>query len=734
MTRRIWQRGLRRLRRLGRVRDDRGTILVIALIIVTVIAVVVGALLTRGDGSIRATVKLREVAGTTYAADSAAQLAINALRTGYHGESQEPAGWAFANEPIPGVNPPKRQGCFGWTGDPANAASLAADPALLLKSFYPAAKSSGGTPTSAYVECKIEDQTGDAGPKVPINNRNKPGYALVTLGGPVDATGSKAPGLLVRGGIYSNGSVKGLVKVTEGGLTALGPCDATVTASPRNCNTGGPAIPDPGYASELGGSVPPFRKPPAACNANNIAVFEPGYYDDAVALTTATNKCAVAWFKPGTYYFDFHNDSCANVCPANLFGTGGTSSNVWRINGATVVGGTPIGPSGGVIAQPSSTPTIPGSCQNPITDVAAQGVQFVFGGSSQIYIDQNSRVELCASYHDDRPPIELYGLKTGSTPTPANANGLTALTVPTQGAFGATATAANIAAANDGKAATWTTTSGNAQSTTLVASGFKPAASIPAGSVLSSATLRICHKDADGTADSQASAKIRIGATTTAALTVPLSGTAVTCPAITIPAAELNKLQTEVHDNGFDKSTTLAEVEYTAKAKKNAATTTLDSIQLDLTTYAPVLRGQGGTCIQGGASGCKFISMKNGNNKIVLYFQGTTYVPYGDLDLILGNFASEIMKFGLVARQVEFSFWNGASDQDYPVIEIPDNSPGFGVKSTIVQLSVYVCPSSPTCDGSGRVALTSRVQLWDPDGSPVKNERAVRVLSWSHAR
>ena len=100
MMHRIWARGVRRLRR---VRDDAGAILIIALLITTMIAVVVGALLTRGDGSLRASVQLRQVAGDTYAADGAAQVAINALRTGYHpAGSSEPADWVYTNGRIDG--------------------------------------------------------------------------------------------------------------------------------------------------------------------------------------------------------------------------------------------------------------------------------------------------------------------------------------------------------------------------------------------------------------------------------------------------------------------------------------------------------------------------------------------------------------------------------------------------------------------------------------------------------
>src|SRR6478672_3453996 len=125
-----------------RPRDDDGAILVIAMIIVTSVALVVGAVLTRGDGSLRATVALRQVAGTTYAADGAAQVAINDLRAGYWDPAAtvtKPSGWAFNNA--------TGTGCFGYNGDGSTIDGLQ------LPGFYPAAKSSGEGPTSAYVTC-----------------------------------------------------------------------------------------------------------------------------------------------------------------------------------------------------------------------------------------------------------------------------------------------------------------------------------------------------------------------------------------------------------------------------------------------------------------------------------------------------------------------------------------------------------------------------------------------------
>src|SRR4051812_11640242 len=61
---------------------DEGAMLVIAILVITTIAVVAGALLARSGSNLSATVNLRQVAGSAYAADAAAKVAINNLEQG----------------------------------------------------------------------------------------------------------------------------------------------------------------------------------------------------------------------------------------------------------------------------------------------------------------------------------------------------------------------------------------------------------------------------------------------------------------------------------------------------------------------------------------------------------------------------------------------------------------------------------------------------------------------------
>ena len=127
-------------KRLRALRDhDSGAMLIVALIIITSVAVVTGALLTHGGTNFRATTALEGVAGTSYTADSAAKVAINNLRLGAGAP-----GWDMPS--FPGLwddwvytNGADGAGCFGVdevTSTPENI--------LELNNVYPKAGDQAG--------------------------------------------------------------------------------------------------------------------------------------------------------------------------------------------------------------------------------------------------------------------------------------------------------------------------------------------------------------------------------------------------------------------------------------------------------------------------------------------------------------------------------------------------------------------------------------------------------------
>ena len=720
--------------RISRLRCDEGASLIIALVIVTVIALVIGATLSQASGSELATVQLRNQAGTAYAADAAGQVAVNNLRRGN-----------FANVD-------NGTGCFG------NSITQLGDPDRLhLNGFYPGAN--GAAATSATVVCRPEDGTGAQGSPVPITNKNKPGNAILTLGQNSAETGINIKPLSskpfrVHGGIVSDSNIV----VTQGSLDtnsdvfAHTGCTGTITSLTKNCSAG--TVPDPNYQSEAdyaGGSVPPYQSVPTTC-PGGVVTFSPGYYDDAQALSTlmkgnGTCKGSTWWFTPGTYYFDFHNNPLdPSFDPAVGSWSGG---DTWTVNDGTLVAGTPINAAGQQISKPPKNPAVPGACWNPIDSVDAVGVQFIFGGDSQLAFTGSANGEICGTYHKDRPPIAVYSLKSGTdtttTLTAGNSSSLK-LTSVTPGDF-TNATVANLANGDKNDStpaatyATWTSSSvpsGGTAKGKVTLSGYTPPTAIPAGSVLKSAVLRVIHREPAGAKTTKSS----VTATVTPNLGTALAPT----PLVVSPGSwqtenidMTSALAADVHTYGFNG----ASIAFAAAVDK-AGNEDLDTVQLDLTYIAPAFRGETTTAVPGNCLTATYTGGSAGQCAVLstatsyagaFFVQGTTYTPAAVIDLTLNNLTSQVLRFGVICR----SLWvkeTGSLNYEGPVIEIPDDSPGYGTASTVVDLEVFVCPGAGVADcpeDASKLRLTGRVQFYDPDGEPNGN-RQVAILGWSQIR
>ena len=155
-------------------------------------------------------------------------------------------------------------------------------------------------------------------------------------------------------------------------------------------------------------------------------------------------------------------------------------------------------------------------------------------------------------------------------------------------------------------------------------------------------------------------------------------------------------LQKSVHDNGFNGAT----LKFDASLARNK-TARLDAAGLELTYYVPTLRGQTTAAIAGNTVatvGGEPVVKALGNDTL-LYIQGTTYAPLASLNLSLNNIAESVFRFGVIARSLTI-FETGSFSYPGAVIELPDNSPGWGFGGTLVQLKVFVCPNSSTCSAS----------------------------------
>ena len=664
--------------------DDSGAALPLVLVLVTVVAVVLGAVLSFAETSVRTTVNLRDQASSAYTADGALQAAINEIRnSGFTG--------------APG------QHCFGtsdtltlpsFTGTDSAAVSCTADPAKVL------------------IQCPS------------LSTCNRPGNAILTLGkggeDGVTITQPTGSSFRVHGIVYSNSTIN----VVNGSLDtntavyARGGCTGTIRSTPAPaCGYGGSSLgDDPGYAPALT-SVPPRQALPGCTAAGSVVTFEPGYYDDAAGLSammSSSSKCkdSTWWFKPGTYYFDFHNSSA--VRPPSLPG----GDDVWTVDNGFLVAGTPVDAAGRAVARPSVPAAIPGACDNPIDDAKALGVQFVFGGDSRLAV-KAGQAEICGTYSGTKPPVALYGLTSGAEapvtatvpPTAVTAGDFADATVP-------------LLSTVDGKSATWTTTAKNGGSATLAATGFAPATAPPAGTILKSAKLRVVHGNNRGAKNDARTVQF-----------TPAGGSAALFPLAT-PA------DGSVSTEEFDVTGQLAQAVYNgtftgaqanyAVTVKHDGTESVDALQLDLNYTPPALRAESG-CTQlpyPSSSACALVtSVNNSGNRF--YVQGTTYAPKAVLDVTLNNATEPIFRFGVVARSLQVKL-TGSVTFTGAVIEVPDDSPGFVFG---VYLSAYVCPGAGTCAPGGTAAARARVAYVDGDPArPVPGSRQVSVLSWSGAR
>jgi hypothetical protein len=637
-----------------------------------------------------------------YNADGAVQAGINNIRKSTYNAS-------------PGEH------CFGPTSADVLKVPFGADSAAV---------SCAADPERVLVQCPSLSQC------------NRPGSAILTLGSTgEDGLNIQQPNgstFRVHGNIFSNSNIN----VANGTLDtntrvyARGACTGTIVSTPaKQCDYGSVANPlgnDPGYAPAAA-TVPAYRSLPACTTPNSVVVFQPGYYDDAAGLSAmmagnSACKHSTWWFTPGAYYFDFHNAG-SNRYPVY----GSTGGNVWTIDDGYLVAGTPVDAAGLAKASPSVPATIPGACDNPIHNVEAKGVQFIFGGDSRFEV-KAGQVEICGTYSATAPPVAIYGMPTG-TDAPTQLVGTDALkldTVPTPGDFGVSATPTNLRTVDATNLATWKSKKKN-DSGTVTVDGFVPPAAIPAGSVLTSASVKVTHRHSDaGSSDSLAvTLTPNGGGPSVSGTTAGRPGSAAfATDSIALDSTGVGALARAVHAGTF----TGARIALTTELSANNDTEDLDAIQLELTYVAPAFRAATGCVTTGpytgtGSAACAQVtSVNNAGNQF--YVQGTTYAPKAVLDITLNNAAEQVFRFGVVAR----SLWvklTGSFSYNGVVIEVPDDSPGFAFS---VYLTAYVCPGTPkdACAATGTPALRAKVAFVDGDPvNPTAGERQVIVLSWS---
>ena len=681
-------------------RDDSGAMLVIALVIITTIALVTGALLTHGWTNFRATVQLRGVTGTSYAADAAAKVAINNLRLG-----SDAPGWVTPS--FPGLwddwvftNNADGTGCFGAEG-------TAPDNTLELKNVYPAAGSQDGD-TSARVECAVVPGTGIFGPGggVGVDDPDPTdafARALTTVGSTGSlqgitlkplGEGNQAP-MPMRGGVASESfiDVDNGALVTDGYIWAEGSCTGVVIGRQKVCNAPG-QVPTPATPPSPVPSVPTYRDADAmGCT------FLPGFYNNAKDLSTAVNACSTAHFASGAYYFDFRDEG-------HLAG----DLNVWTID-TNVVGGETTGSA------------IPGACRSAITNPSVTGVQFVFGGNSRMSLTDRAKVELCGPSNGGEAPMTLYQQPSGTTGSTTSLDDRSAAvaTVQSGGKFNPVVvtpvgtTVRDAVAAADSASVKWTIKSNADNQAGLDLRDFPGLAGIPAGSDITSARVRV-----------------KYAKTSTRSLTVTVKDQLPAGVVVTPPDAAgwgtadvAAQLRDQLEGGAFDANKPTLQLRLLGATKDE--TLTIDAVTLSVTYVPPSLRA---------STPVTFIDAPGGNFQGKFVVQGATYAPHGYVNLVPGsdNNALVAFRWGLVALGVTFKA-QPPQIFGYPLVSIPDAGHGLGSRTTIVDLEVFVCVEAGTCASDGTHAITIRVMVTDPpygaSGIPVPGKRRIEVLSWS---
>lgn len=601
---------------------DSGAALVLALAMIAIISIGLLGLATQTDTNLRDTAKFASVQTRATGSEAAIDQVITQLR----------------NSSADGTDPTSGSG--GTCTGPGT---------------YTIPSGRYGNDSAITVTCTAKPNSGAPGsPGGP--GLNIPPHAVLATS--TTQTGLTVGGngtLNVGGDILSNSplttgngsittSIQSILKTTAA-IKAVGSCTGPAANYSPACVTGATAQPDydgqPGWDHELlPGNTIAASGITGHCGTGNG--LSPGIYTDAVALNTLILGCNnVVWFKPGVYYFDFASSShVLSVTNANAHLVGGVLS---------------------------STPTTVGSACNETVD----GVQFVFGGDSRISVTGGS-LELCPYVHSTQQEIAIYGLRhtipKSAQSTPAQLPSTTGSSTG-KGAF----TNPNNALAFDTSYATYT--GANSKDGTLNLGGFD-FSSVPSGSTINSASIRVRYKVANATSS-----------LTSLGLTVQDGGTGTTTigDSVAVGCATGTTLCRNTAGVVVDQTFALTKpasttalsgmsAGFTATTAKNGSASdvvSIDAVSI-VVNYTPpaTYNAQSGCVVTVG--GCDFLFADGSNTTLAIH--GTFYSWSGTLNMNLPNNIGVAIRRGAVARTLALNV-PGSLQQSTPIISLPPLPP-----------------------------------------------------------
>lgn len=645
---------------------EEGAALVMVLAFLSLFGLAIAALLGFSQTSFKTTIVVRSQSEALYAADGAVEGAINAIRY----------------DPAAGVSTTEAA-CKGFDPPELNKVDLTVTCSGSMIAGSAAGPAPRNVPEGAVF---TTDGSTRAGIKQASNNDvSIAGNVFVRSESPVSAI-DVSPGSSL---------------VVNGDVAARGPCPGVSSSSGTvACSALTPAATAPVYPVDA--TVPTvYPALPKTCPSSPVIHVLPGYYDSASDLTFIS-RCVgkIVWFHPGVYYFDFQDTAVTHewvMDSANTYLTGGTP------------GGDPVWNS---TPTPSLPLAIPGSC-----DTTKAGVKFIFGGDSRIRV-QDGRLEICATPTPSSSitqQIALYGLGTGFSATPTSA------TLKATGATSGVGQFANASNAIEKDTASADANLSDAvPSASLSMTGFNLAPSIPPGSILTSATMRVAHWDD------------KFIKSLTATITSSPGGSAV--PVTVTPASndqpggplheesinlltQAPQLAQQVKANGLQGFS----VDYQATVHNNkTATERLGSIQIDVTYTRPAFRTWTG-CTEGSAylsnQNCAMLKVLGNPSQVSIH--GTVYAPTAPIDLALTNQSTQVVDRGLVSSVLWLTKTASSTFTGTP-ISLPPIPPS-GPTGRTVTVRAY--------EGT-KLLLVAQVSVNDT----IVPAHPVRVSHWSYQR
>lgn len=655
-------------------KDEEGSALILALAMITVVALMLAVVLDFTDTGLLATPAFVEQRDILNEVDGAVEGAINSVR----GST-----------------------LLGTVGSPINCGP-----------FEPYKNDPGLSEVDVTVSCTAQTSTTGVGIA-----ENQPPFAVMTVG---DQTGegfylAGNEMLTVDGGMYSRGVIDAKSSAGTGAQSAIQSygdllaekgCNPTPPGSVftslggiRDCNvTPVDAGKDPNYPPAIL-ALPSAIDPAATCpgGANGLVEFLPGLYSEIpVAPPTCTGD--VWWFSPGIYYFDFP-DGTAAWDPA-----------------VDIVGGTLKAP----VTTSSTSVPIPGAC-----DEAADGVQFIFGGESRLSMAHAS-IELCGSVNatnHEEHKIVYYGLKTGTRSTETDKTFLETGTPATAaGSEVPFLLPANAKTMNESPTPLYASAvlNGNVNSADSASLSLPAFDDVPAGATITSTKLRVRH----GASATGAEPKLTVALPAITALSRPAfskdydlnKNCLLTSPCTSVVdiTSDLRGTFKYLDVNGLSAT-------YNARLKsslKTIVTDNVDGAELFVTYIVP---GFEATTCPTTELDCSVLASKV---DLDVVFHGTVYTPTARLFLELNNKDTNLFERGVVARTMTANASSSFKQTDSP-FQLPNK--------TVFRQVLFVA----SVDGVDKLRALVEYQDFKPDtaGEPVAFPGyAVKVLKWSVLR